>query len=335
MIGLSQPNNRGRGEEALGICLPCCFSQLGDGEVVRIMIRKWRRELPLHFMILPGLLFILIFSYVPMAGVIIAFQKFIPARGLFGEQKWIGLDNFKYVMDLPSFTTVFWNTLSISSMKLVLGLLVPIIFAILLNEMKNELVKRSVQTAIYLPYFLSWVVLGGILIDLLSPSSGIVNSLLASIGLEPVFFLGDNKWFQTTLITSDIWKNFGYGTIIYLAAITGIDPGLYEAATIDGANRWRKAWHITLPGMRMVIVLLSVLSLGQLLNAGFDQVFNLYSPQVYESGDILDTFVYRIGLLDAQYGVATAVGLFKSLISFVLIAGSYFFAYRFARYRIF
>lgn len=299
------------------------------------MSGKWRRELPLHFMILPGLLFIAVFAYVPMAGIVIAFQKFIPAKGLFGDQKWIGWDNFNYVMDLPSFTQVFWNTLSIASMKLVLGLIVPIVFAILLNELKNELVKRSVQTAIYLPYFLSWVVLGGILIDLLSPSTGIVNGLLTSFGLEPIFFLGDNKWFPTTLVASDIWKNFGYGTIVYLAAITGIDPGLYEAATIDGANRWKKAWHITLPGMRMVIVLLSVLSLGQLLNAGFDQVFNLYSPQVYASGDILDTFVYRIGLLDAQYGVATAVGLFKSIISFILIAGSYFFAYRFARYRIF
>jgi putative aldouronate transport system permease protein len=286
-------------------------------------------------MIIPGLLLIAIFSYVPMAGIIIAFQKFIPARGLFGHQKWVGLDNFRYVMDLPSFTQVLWNTLYISSFKLVLGLLVPIVFAILLNELKNEAVKRSVQTTIYLPHFLSWVVLGGILIDLLSPSTGLVNQALQSLGIEPIFFLGDNRWFPVTLIVSDVWKNFGYGTIVYLAAITGIDPGLYEAATIDGANRWKKAWHITLPGMRMVIVLLSVLSLGQLLNAGFDQVFNLYSPQVYESGDILDTFVYRIGLLDAQYGVATAVGFFKSIVSFILIGSAYFFAYRFAKYRIF
>jgi len=270
-----------------------------------------------------------------MAGIIIAFQKFIPAKGMFGDQQWVGWDNFRYVMDLPSFTQVLWNTLYISSFKLVLGLIVPIIFAILLNELKNELLKRSIQTTIYLPYFLSWVVLGGILIDLLSPSTGIVNNFLKSLGMEPIFFLGDNKWFPTTLIVSDVWKNFGYGTIVYLAAITGIDPGLYEAATIDGANRWHKAWHITLPGMRMVIVLLAVLSLGQLLNAGFDQVFNLYSPQVYESGDILDTFVYRIGLLDAQYGVATAVGFFKSIVSFILIASAYLFAYRFAKYRIF
>lgn len=300
-----------------------------------MMNRTMRRELPLHLMIIPGLLFVAVFAYVPMAGIVIAFQKFIPARGLFGKQKWVGWDNFDYVMDLPSFMQVLWNTLYISSFKLVLGLVVPIVFAILLNELKNQAVKRSIQTTIYLPYFLSWVVLGGILIDLLSPSTGLVNQALKSIGMEPVFFLGDNKWFPATLIASDVWKNFGYGTIVYLAAITGIDPGLYEAATIDGANRWHKAWHITLPGMRMVIVLLAVLSLGQLLNAGFDQVFNLYSPQVYESGDILDTFVYRIGLLDAQYGVATAVGFFKSVVSFILIAGAYFFAYRFAKYRIF
>ncbi|GJM75124.1 sugar ABC transporter permease [Paenibacillus macerans] len=299
------------------------------------MRAKWRRELPLHLMILPGLMLIVLFSYIPMAGVMIAFQKFIPAKGLFGEQKWVGWDNFEYVMNLPNFTQVLWNTLFISGFKLILGLVVPIIFAILLNELKNNLIKRSVQTAIYLPYFLSWVVLGGILIDILSPSGGIVNEFLGLFGISKIFFLGDNDWFPFTLIASDIWKNFGYGTIVYLAAITGIDPGLYEAATMDGANRWHKMWHITIPGMRMVIVLLSVLSLGQLLNAGFDQVFNLYSPQVYESSDILDTFVYRIGLLDAQYGVATAVGLFKSVVSFTLISGSYFFAYRVAKYRIF
>lgn len=299
------------------------------------MISKLRKELPLHLMLVPGLIMIILFSYVPMAGVMIAFQKFIPAKGLFGDQKWVGFDNFEYVMSLPNFTQVLWNTLFISSLKLILGLIVPLVFAILLNELASNVIKRTVQTAIYLPYFLSWVVLGGILIDILSPSGGIVNEFLGLFGVSKIFFLGDNDWFPFTLIASDVWKNFGYGTIVYLAAITGIDPGLYEAATIDGANRWHKTWHITIPGIRMVIVLLSVLSLGQLLNAGFDQVFNLYSPQVYESGDILDTFVYRIGLLDAQYGVATAVGFFKSIISLTLISSSYFLAYRFAKYRIF
>jgi putative aldouronate transport system permease protein len=300
-----------------------------------LISKKLRREFPLHLMLLPGLIFIIIFSYIPMGGLVIAFQKFIPAKGLFGDQKWIGLDNFRYVLELPSFYQIVWNTLYISSLKLILGLIIPIIFAILLNELRSQLVKRSIQTTIYLPYFLSWVVLGGILIDILSPSNGIVNEMVAFFGIEPIFFLGSNDWFPVTLVLSDVWKNFGYGTIVYLAAMTGIDPGLYEAATMDGANRWHKAWHITIPGIRMVIVLLAVLSLGQLLNAGFDQVFNLYSPQVYESGDILDTFVYRIGLLDAQYGVATAVGFFKSIVSFILISVSYFFAYRFAKYRIF
>lgn len=299
------------------------------------MLEKIKRQLPLHVMIIPGLILIILFSYVPMAGVVIAFQKFIPAKGLFGDQQWIGLDNFKYVMQLPSFKRVLWNTLYISSLKLIFGLLVPITFAVLLNELRQAALKRVVQTTIYLPYFLSWVVLGGILIDILSPSTGIVNGVLGMFGLPKIFFLGDNTWFPITLIASDVWKTFGYGTIVYLAAITGIDPGLYEAATIDGGNRWHKIWHITLPGMRMVIVLLCVLSLGQLLNAGFDQVFNLYSPPVYESGDILDTFVYRLGLLDAQFGVATAVGLFKSVVSFILISSAYLFAYRFAKYRIF
>ncbi len=294
-----------------------------------------KKQFPLHLMILPGFILLLLFSYLPMAGIVISFQKFIPARGLFGHQKWIGLDNFKYVLELPNFYSVIWNTISIAVMKIVLGLVIPIIFAILINEVTNSALKRSVQTLIYLPHFLSWVVLGGILIDILSPSDGIVNGLIKSLGFQPIFFLGDNKWFPATMVLTETWKEFGYGTIIYLAAITGIDPSLYEAARIDGANRWKQTLNITLPGMKMVIVLLMVLSLGNLLNAGFDQIFNLYSPPVYQSGDIIDTFVYRIGLLDAQYGVATAVGLFKSLVSFTLISVSYFFAYKFADYRIF
>ncbi len=298
-------------------------------------VSKLKKEFSLHMMILPGLILLLIFSYLPMAGIVIAFQKFIPAKGLFGPQKWIGLDNFEYVMALPNFFSILWNTVSISLMKIILGLFIPIIFAILLNEVRNSVFKRSVQTLIYLPHFLSWVVLGGILIDILSPTDGMVNKLLASMGFEPVFFLGDNKWFPATMVLTETWKEFGYGTIIYLAAITGIDPSLYEAAHIDGANRWKQTRHITLPGMKMVMVLLMVLSLGNLLNAGFDQIFNLYSPAVYQSGDIIDTFVYRIGLLDAQFGVATAVGLFKSVVSFAFISVSYFFAYKFADYRLF
>lgn len=291
--------------------------------------------MPLHVMILPGFLFLLVFNYLPIGGIIIAFQKFIPAKGLFGDQDWIGLRNFEYVMNLPNFDNIMWNTFYIAMMKVILGLLVPIVIAILLNEVRHMALKRGVQTAIYLPHFLSWVVLGGIFIEILSPNDGLVNRALQSFGIEPIFFLGDNRWFPNTMILTDVWKEFGYGTIIYLAALTSINPNLYEAAQIDGANRWRQTLHVTLPGMQMVIVLLMVLNLGNLLNAGFDQIFNMYSPMVYESGDILDTFVYRIGLLDAQFGVATAVGLFKSVIALVLVSVSYYIAYKVADYRIF
>jgi putative aldouronate transport system permease protein len=200
---------------------------------------------------------------------------------------------------------------------------------------RKEAFKRSFQTMVYLPHFLSWILLGGILIDVLSPSTGIVNKFLGLFGVEPIYFLGDRSWFPFVLVGTDTWKEFGYNTIVYLAAITGINPSLYEAAIMDGSNRWKQTLHITLPGMMPIIVLLSVLSLGNVLNAGFDQVFNLYSPQVYETGDILDTFVYRLGLVDAQYSVATAVGLFKSVVSLAFISISYLLAYRLANYRIF
>ncbi|CAN7459983.1 ABC transporter permease subunit [Paenibacillus sp. LjRoot56] len=295
---------------------------------------KWKAQMPLHLMLIPGLIAILIFQYYPMAGIAIAFQKYMPTQGLF-HSKWIGLDNFRYVMELPDFYRVLWNTIYIALMKIIVGLIVPIVIAILLNEVRKNAVKRIVQTLVYLPHFLSWVILSGILLDVLSPKEGIVNAGLRALGMQSIFFLGDNHWFPFTLVLTNEWKEFGFSTIVYLAAILGINPALYEAATMDGANRWKQTLHITLPGMAPIIVLLATLSIGNVLNAGFEQVFNLYSPIVYESGDIIDTFVYRIGMIDAQYGVATAVGLFKSLVSFILIALSYTMAYRFANYRIF
>lgn len=298
-------------------------------------IAVFKRELPLHLMLLPGLILVAVFNYTPIAGLIIAFQKFIPSKGMFGDQQWVGLGNFTYVFSLPGFDQALKNTIVIAFWKIVLGLIVPIVFALMLNEVNRNGFKRTVQTIVYLPYFLSWVVLGGIFLDMLSPSSGIMNQIITALGGKSIFFLGDNHYFKPTLIVTDIWKNFGYGAIVYLAAILGIDTDLYEAAQIDGANRWKQVWHVTLPGMRMIIVLMMVLSLENVLNAGFDQIFNLYSKAVYESGDILDTFVYRLGLIDAQYGPATAVGLFKSIISTMFISVSYWLAYRFADYRIF
>lgn len=298
------------------------------------MNKKSLQEIPLHLMILPGVICSFIFSYIPMLGIVMAFQKFVPAKGIFGS-KWIGMANFEYIFMLPNFFQVLWNTVFIAVMKIVAGLVVPVVFALLLNEISKAAFKKTIQTIIYFPYFLSWVLLGGILIDILSPSSGIVNSFLGIFGIEPIFFLGSEKWFPFTLVLTDSWKNFGYGTIVYLAALTAIDPTLYEAAMIDGATRWQQMLHVTLPGILPIVTLMTVLSLGNVLNAGFEQVFNLYSPQVYSTGDIIDTLVYRIGLIDAQYSVATAIGLFKSVISFVLIVISNKLANKYAGYRVF
>nr|WP_240633476.1 ABC transporter permease subunit [Paenibacillus montanisoli] len=299
-----------------------------------MILKRWAREWYLHLMLLPAIIIVLIYSYGPMVGLVIAFEKYVPAKGMI-HSKWIGLDNFKYVISLPDTYRVLYNTVYISFMKMVAGLIAPIIVALLLNEIRAMVFKRLYQTFIYLPHFLSWIILGGIMLDILSPSSGLANQLLQSLGFEPIFFLGDNRWFPYVLVGSDVWKEFGFSTIVYLAALTGINPSLYEAAEIDGANRWQQTRHVTLPGMVPIMILLATLSLGQILNAGFDQVFNLYNAQVYESGDIIDTLVYRLGLQQAQYGVATAVGLFKSVVSFVFISLSYIFAYRFANYRIF
>ncbi|MFD0673522.1 ABC transporter permease [Cohnella sp. GCM10027633] len=294
---------------------------------------RWKRESVNHIMLLPGVLFLLVFCYVPMLGIIIAFQKYYPTKG-FLDSEWVGLDNFRYIFDLPSFGRVLWNTVFIATAKIVLNLVIPILTALLLNEVKNMAFKRSVQTMIYLPYFLSWVILAGIMMDVLS-LKGLVNQFIEALGMKAIFFLGDNAWFPWTLILSDTWKQFGFDTIIFLAALTGINPTLYEAAVIDGASRWKQTLHITLPGIMPIIVLMTTLSLGNVLNAGFDQVFNLYSAPVLESGDIIDTMIYRIGLQDYQFSVSAALGLFKSLIAFVLVSVSYGLAYRFANYRIF
>jgi putative aldouronate transport system permease protein len=294
---------------------------------------KWR-NLPLHFMLLPALVLVAVYAYGPMFGTVMAFQKYYPARGFTGSD-FIGLENFRYIFNLPDFKRALWNTLVIAVFKIIGTQLAAISVALLLNEISRMVIKRWVQTLIYLPHFLSWVILSGIMVDILSPSSGAVNQLLQIFGVNPIFFLGDNRWFPTVLVLSEVWKDFGWGSIVYLAAILGINPALYEAAVIDGANRWKQTWHISLPGMLPVIVLMATLSLGKVLNAGFDQVFNLYSPLTYASGDIIDTLVYRIGLVDAQFSVGAAIGVFKSAISLVLVSVSYFLAYRFANYRIF
>jgi putative aldouronate transport system permease protein len=292
------------------------------------------RELPLHLMLLPGLALILVFHYVPMFGIVMAFQNFKPAKGFFGS-KWVGMENFVYMAKLPNMGSVLFNTVFIAVMKIIVGMVVPIFVALMLNEIGSKKFKRTVQTVVYFPHFLSWVILGGVLMDVLSPSSGIVNDIIRLFGGTPVYFLGDKGWFPYTMVITAVWKNFGYDTIVYLAALTNVDRNLYEAAAMDGATRVKQTWHVTLPGILPIVTLMGVLNLGNILNAGFDQIFNLYSPSVYSTGDIIDTFVYRLGLEQAQFSVSTAVGLFKSVISIIMVSLSNYLAGRFANYRVF
>lgn len=300
----------------------------------KILSERTRRQLPLLLMLLPAVALVLVYSYGSMLGTGIAFQRFNPSKGLFGSE-WVGLQNFRNLFTMPNIGPVIRNTVLIALGKMAGGIFVPVAFALMLNEATGLRFKRACQTMVYLPHFLSWVILAGIFTDILSPSSGIVNHLLGLFGVEPVFFLGNPSWFPVTMVLTDIWKGFGFGSVIYLAALAGIDQNLYEAAQIDGAGRIKQTIHVTLPGILSTIVLMSVLSMGNILNGGFDQIYNLYSPSVYATGDILDTFVFRLGIENAQYALSTAASLFKSGVSLVFIVSSYSMAYRLANYRIF
>jgi putative aldouronate transport system permease protein len=290
------------------------------------------QQWPYHVMLIPCVLVVFIFSYVPLYGVVIAFQRYNVALGF--ASPWVGLANFRQLFAQSHFIRTIWNTLYIAVFKIIGGILVPVTFALLLNEFRNDRMKRIFQTLVYIPHFLSWPIMAGILLDILA-LDGIVNKTITAVGLPAIQFLSDPKIFPWTMIVTDIWKGFGFGTVVYLAALTGIDPQLYESALVDGASRWKQTLYITLPLLVPTILLMTILSLGNVLNAGFDQIYNLYSPIVYTSGDIIDTFVFRMGIQQAQYSVATAVGLFKSVVSAVLIILSQFLADKVAGYRVF
>ncbi|WP_217558960.1 sugar ABC transporter permease [Paenibacillus sp. GbtcB18] len=309
--------------------------QVDAGKARRTDAKKgYKQPWILHFMVLPAAVLVLIFSYIPMSGIVMAFQDYKPALGISGSP-WVGLKHFRYMWENDYFLKITWNTLFFACSKMVMNLIIPFFFALLLNEVRKMALKRTIQTLVYLPHFLSWVTLSGILIDMLA-QTGLINQLLVSVfGIKPIFFLGDGNWFRFTIIFSDVWKEFGFNTIIFLAALSGINPSLYEAAEVDGAGRWKQTCYITIPALIPITIVIATLALGNVLNANFDQVFNLYSPLIYQQGDIIDTFVYREGLLSGQFSFATAVSLFKSFISLILIAISYRLAYRFAGYRIF
>lgn len=286
-----------------------------------------------YLFLLPSFLCILVFSYIPMTGILIAFQEFSISKGFKGifTSQFVGLQQFKSLFASFYFYTVFRNTLVISILKLIFVFPAPIILAILLNELKSNRFKRIVQTVTYLPNFLSIVVISGLVAALFSPTYGIVNSFRTALGLDVIHYIGDQNYFRSIIVGIDVWQSAGVGAIIYLAAMASINPELYEAAIIDGASRFRQIIHITLPEITDLIILLFIFRIGNIMNAGFDSIFLLYSPPVYEVGDIIDTFVYREGLLKGSYSFTTAVGVFKSLIGLVLILTTNKVAKRFGR----
>ncbi|MDD6174294.1 MAG: ABC transporter permease subunit [Firmicutes bacterium] len=278
----------------------------------------YKKNYDIFLLFVPVLLWYLIFCYLPMYGIVIAFQDFKLADGILGSQ-WIGFENFKKLFRSPSFLRVFRNSVEISLLRIIFGFPLPILLALMLNEVRNKAFKKVSQTISYLPHFLSWVVLAGVFTQILSPSTGIVNRLLNAIGIESIYFMGDPQWFRFTLIATGIWQSVGWGSIIYIAAITSIDSQMYEAAVIDGANRFQQIIKITLPSIAPVITIQLILTSGSIINAGFDQIFNMYNDSVMKVSDIIDTFVYRKGLAEMQFSFSTAVGLFKNVISFAMV----------------
>ncbi len=292
-------------------------------------MKRKKDQMALHLMMLPGMILLVIFSFIPMFGIVMAFQNYMPARGIL-KSPWVG----KFMFQMPDSKQIFINTITIAVSKIILSTFVTIIFALLLNEIKNKFMKRSIQTIVYLPNFLSWVILATVVVNIFA-YDGPINAVLGAFGIEPILFMASNKWFRSVLVVTDVWKGFGYGAIIYLAALSGIDPGLYEAAAIDGANRFKRIWHITLPGILPTIMLVTIMNLPNVLNAGFDQIFNLYNPLVMETSDIIDTWVYRVGLVERQYSLGTAVGLLRSIVGIILMLSANKIAKKLTDYRIF
>jgi len=299
--------------------------------------RVWRsitKHRWMYLMVLPAVAYFIIFQYLPLWNAQIAFKDFQPLLGVW-KSPFIGFDHFVTFFKSFYFDQLISNTIIISVLKLVVGIPMAIFLALALYETTFKRFRTLVQTVAYLPHFLSWVIMFGVLLMLLSPGDGLINAVIKASGGKPIAFLTSPEWFRFVVVASDVWKETGWGTIIYLAALMGIDPTLYEAAQVDGASRLQRIWFISLPGILPVIVILTMLRLGHILNAGFNQIFILYSLPVYSVGDIIDTWVYRQGILDFQFSLATAVGLFKGVIGLVLILAANRAAKRIAGYTVY
>lgn len=293
---------------------------------VRVNLSKYGL---LYLMLVPGIAYYLIFRYGPIYGLVIAFKDFRVFEGILGSP-WVGLENFEALFRSPLFRRAIKNTVVISLLKLVVGFPPPIILALMLNEVRLRFLKRGIQTVSYLPHFLSWVIIYGILLSFLAPGRGLINQWIKSLGGEAIPFLTHKHWFLAVVVLSDIWRDVGWGAIIFLAALTSISPELYEAAAMDGANRLKQIWHISLPGIKTVIVLLLILRLGYILNAGFEQIYILYNPLVYETADIIDTWVFRNGIEQFRFALATAASFAKSVFGLVMVLSAHRLAKRFA-----
>ncbi|NHN30166.1 sugar ABC transporter permease [Paenibacillus sp. S3N08] len=279
-------------------------------------------------MILPGLVYFLLFKYLPMWGMVIAFQDYISFLGVAGSQ-WVGLKHFINFFNDPDFFMLFRNTILLALYNLFFFFPLPIIIALMLNELKNQVLKRWVQSLIYIPHFMSWVVISGIVYILLTPEAGIINELIVTMGGDKINFLANSNWFRTLIILEVIWRETGWGTIIFLAALAGVDPQLYEAAKMDGAGRIRQLWNITLPCIRSTIVILLILRLGNFMDSGFEQIFLMMNAMNREVAEVFDTYVYTYGIVQGQFSYSTAVGLFKSLIALILVMGANYAAKKF------
>lgn len=289
--------------------------------IINKLLEDIKRDRYLLLMIFPGLILTIIYKYIPMGGIIIAFEDFNIFKGIL-KSPWVGFRNFVDIFNSPDFFTVFANTLIISIYKMFVGFPVPIILALMLNELRNKYFKNIMQTILYLPHFISWVVIYGIMLSLFSTSGGLIVGIFDLFGVEPFNILTKPQYFRSILVFSEVWKEAGWGTIIYLAALSNVDQELYEAAIVDGANRWKQLWNITLPSISGVIVVLMILNVGFLLDAGFEQILILQNDVVKRVSDIFDTYVYRTGMTRGEYSMSTAIGLFKSVIALILIIGS-------------
>ncbi|QNK55849.1 sugar ABC transporter permease [Paenibacillus sp. PAMC21692] len=285
------------------------------------ILRELYKNSWLYLMLIPGLVYFLIFKYWPMWGLVMSFQNFKPHLGISGSE-WVGLEHFIRLFSEPQFFKLFRNTAVLALYNICFFFPIPIVLALMLNEVRVELFKRSIQTVIYIPHFVSWVVIVGISYMFLTTEGGIINDLIAHFGFEKIPFLLSEEWFRTLITGQTIWKEAGWGTIIYLAALSGIDMQLYEAAKMDGANRWRQMWHITLPGIRGTIIILFILKMGDFLDVSFEQVFLVLNTMNREVGEVFDTYVYTKGLTQAQYSYSAAVGVFKSVFALVLVLGT-------------